>query len=50
MRKLEKVKVDIDPRMRAERALSFAARQMVELAKAFYAEEHAARPPCHPAR
>ena len=32
-RQLEKVKVDIDPRTRAD-VLSFAARQMVELAKA----------------
>ena len=40
-RQLEKVKVDIDPRTRAD-ALSFAARQMVELAKALTLEEHAA--------
>ena len=40
-RQLEKVKVDVDPRMRAEN-LSFAARQMVELAKALTLEEHAA--------
>jgi ribose transport system ATP-binding protein len=40
-RQLEKVKVDVDPRMRAE-DLSFAARQMVELAKALTLEEHAA--------
>ncbi len=40
-RQLEKVKVDIDPRTRAD-ALSFAARQMVELAKALALEEHAA--------
>ena len=40
-RQLEKVKVDIDPRKRAD-ALSFAARQMVELAKALTLEEHAA--------
>jgi len=40
-RQLEKVKVDVDPRTRAE-DLSFAARQMVELAKALTLEEHAA--------
>jgi ribose transport system ATP-binding protein len=40
-RQLEKVKVDVDPRMRAD-DLSFAARQMVELAKALTLEEHAA--------
>ena len=40
-RQLEKVKVDVEPRMRAE-DLSFAARQMVELAKALTLEEHAA--------
>ncbi len=40
-RQLEKVKVDIDPRTRAD-TLSFAARQMVELAKALTLEEQAA--------
>ena len=40
-RQLEKVKVDVDPRTRAD-DLSFAARQMVELAKALTLEEHAA--------
>ena len=40
-RQLEKVKVDVDPRTRADE-LSFAARQMVELAKALTLEEHAA--------
>ena len=40
-RQLEKVKVDVDPRTRADN-LSFAARQMVELAKALTLEEHAA--------
>ena len=40
-RQLVKVKVDIDPRTRADE-LSFAARQMVELAKALTLEEHAA--------
>jgi ribose transport system ATP-binding protein len=40
-RQLEKVKVDVDPRIRAD-DLSFAARQMVELAKALTLEEHAA--------
>jgi ribose transport system ATP-binding protein len=40
-RQLEKVKVEIDPRTRADQ-LSFAARQMVELAKALTLEEHAA--------
>ena len=40
-RQLEKVKVDVDPRIRADE-LSFAARQMVELAKALTLEEHAA--------
>jgi len=40
-RQLEKVKVDVDPRMRAD-DLSFAARQMVEMAKALTLEEHAA--------
>jgi ribose transport system ATP-binding protein len=40
-RQLEKVKVDVDPRMRTD-DLSFAARQMVELAKALTLEEHAA--------
>jgi ribose transport system ATP-binding protein len=39
-RQLAKVKVDIDPRRRADE-LSFAARQMVELAKALTLEEHA---------
>jgi ribose transport system ATP-binding protein len=40
-RQLEKVKVDVDPRMRTDE-LSFAARQMVELAKALTLEEHSA--------
>ncbi len=40
-RQLEKVKVDVDPRMRTD-DLSFAARQMVELAKALTLEEDAA--------
>ena len=40
-RQLDKVQVKVDPRMRAE-DLSFAARQMVELAKALTLEEHAA--------
>ena len=40
-RQLEKVKVDVDPRKRTE-DLSFAERQMVELAKALTLEEHAA--------
>ena len=40
-RQLDKVKVDVDPRMRAD-DLSFATRQMVELAKALTLEEHAA--------
>ena len=40
-RQLEKVEVNVDPRMRAD-DLSFAARQMVELAKALTLEEHAA--------
>ncbi len=40
-RQLEKVSVDVDPRSRADE-LSFAARQMVELAKALTLEEHAA--------
>ncbi len=40
-RQLEKVKVDVDPRTRAD-DLSFATRQMVELAKALTLEEHAA--------
>ena len=40
-RQLEKVKVDVDPRTRTD-DLSFAARQMVELAKALTLEEHAA--------
>ena len=40
-RQLEKVQVKADPRMRAD-DLSFAARQMVELAKALTLEEHAA--------
>ena len=40
-RQLEKVRVDVDPRTRADE-LSFAARQMVELAKALTLEEHAA--------
>jgi ribose transport system ATP-binding protein len=40
-RQLAKVKIDIDPRTRADE-LSFAARQMVELAKALTLEEHAA--------
>ena len=39
-RQLVKVQVDVDPRMRAE-DLDFAARQMVELAKALTLEEHA---------
>jgi ribose transport system ATP-binding protein len=39
-RQLGKVNVDVDPRMRAEE-LSFATRQMVELAKALTLEEHA---------
>ena len=39
-RQLEKVNVDVDPRTRAEE-LSFATRQMVELAKALTLEEHA---------
>jgi ribose transport system ATP-binding protein len=39
-RQLGKVQVDVDPRMRAD-VLSFAARQMVELAKALTLEEHA---------
>ncbi len=40
VRQLEKVQVDVDPRMRAE-DLDFASRQMVELAKALTLEEHA---------
>jgi len=40
-RQLEKVEVNVDPRSRAN-DLSFAARQMVELAKALTLEEHAA--------
>jgi ribose transport system ATP-binding protein len=40
-RQLSKVKVDVDPRTRTE-DLDFAARQMVELAKALTLEEHAA--------
>jgi len=40
-RQLAKVKVDVDPRTRADE-LDFAARQMVELAKALTLEEHAA--------
>src|SRR4029079_9748326 len=40
-RQLAKVKVDVDPRTRAE-DLDFAARQMVELAKALTLEEQAA--------
>ncbi len=40
-RQLEKVKVEVDPRTRTDE-LSFAARQMVELAKALTLEEHAA--------
>jgi ribose transport system ATP-binding protein len=40
-RQLVKVRVDIDPRMRAD-DLNFASRQMVELAKALTLEEHAA--------
>ena len=40
-RQLEKVKVDVDPRTRTDE-LSFAARQMVELAKALTLDEHAA--------
>jgi len=40
-RQLEKVKIDVDPRMRTD-TLSFAARQMVELAKALTLEEHSA--------
>ena len=40
-RQLEKVKVEVDPRTRTD-DLSFAARQMVELAKALTLEEHAA--------
>jgi len=39
-RQLSKVKVDVDPRMRAD-DLDFAARQMVELAKALTLEEKA---------
>ncbi len=39
-RQLAKVQVDVDPRARAD-TLSFAARQMVELAKALTLEEHA---------
>jgi ribose transport system ATP-binding protein len=39
-RQLAKVQVDVDPRMRTE-DLDFAARQMVELAKALTLEEHA---------
>ena len=39
-RQLAKVQVDVDPRMRAD-DLDFAARQMVELAKALTLEEHA---------
>ena len=39
-RQLAKVQVDVDPRARAD-SLSFAARQMVELAKALTLEEHA---------
>ena len=39
-RQLAKVQVDVDPRMRADE-LDFAARQMVELAKALTLEEHA---------
>ena len=40
-RQLEKVKVNVDPRTRTDE-LSFAARQMVELAKALTLEEHSA--------
>jgi ribose transport system ATP-binding protein len=40
-RQLEKVKIDVDPRTRTDE-LSFAARQMVELAKALTLEEHSA--------
>ena len=39
-RQLAKVQVDVDPRARAD-TLTFAARQMVELAKALTLEEHA---------
>lgn len=39
-RQLSKVQVDVDPRVRAD-DLDFAARQMVELAKALTLEEHA---------
>ena len=39
-RQLAKVQIDVDPRMRAD-DLDFAARQMVELAKALTLEEHA---------
>ena len=39
-RQLAKVQVDVDPRARAD-SLSFASRQMVELAKALTLEEHA---------
>lgn len=39
-RQLEKVQVDVDPRARAD-TLSFASRQMVELAKALTLEDHA---------
>ncbi len=39
-RQLAKVQVDVDPRARAD-TLSFAARQMVELAKALTLEDHA---------
>ena len=39
-RQLAKVQVDVDPRARAD-TLSFASRQMVELAKALTLEEHA---------
>jgi ribose transport system ATP-binding protein len=41
-RQLDKVEVDIDPRVRTSE-LSFAARQMVELAKALALEERTAR-------
>jgi ribose transport system ATP-binding protein len=40
-RQLEKVRIDVDPRTRTDE-LSFAARQMVELAKALTLEEHSA--------
>ena len=48
-RQLAKVQVDVDPRTRADE-LDFAARQMVELAKALTLEEQAERPSGHPAR